>query len=156
MKNFLFFCFLLFSANLFGEENASEYIFNGKIGASPYTGIVGFEVHKNKWSVGLGYPTSISLKYYSNENTDSVFYGLYSNNFSNNNYNDTENGIFFEEYERKSFGIGAGYIWIWKSGWNASTGLSVGDYEEQFTNSDVKLVKTSVRINLELSLGYRF
>ncbi len=45
---------------------------------------------------------------------------------------------------------------IWESGWNTSTGLSVGDIEEEFNNSDIKMTKTGIRINLELSIGYRF
>lgn len=156
MKKLLIIFLTFLSVNIFAEEKTSEYIFNGKLGLSPYTGVVGLEVQKNKWSLGFGLPASVSLKRYVNENEDSLFYGVYWNNFSNNNYDDTENGIFFERYERKEFGIGAGYIWIWESGWNTSTGLSVGDFEEEFTNSDVKLIKTGVRINLELSVGYRF
>lgn len=156
MKRLVVILLSLLSSNSFAEGKGNDYTFNGKLGASPYTGNLGIEVQRGKWSVGVGFPTSVSLKRYKYENEDSLFYGVYWNKFTNKNYDDFEEGIFFDEYERESYGVGAGYIWLWESGWNASTGLSVGDFEEEYTNSYDKLMKDGVRIDLELSVGYKF
>jgi hypothetical protein len=156
MKKIIVICLSLLSNGLLAEENSSDYMFNGKLGLSPYTGILGLEVQKGKWSLGVGFPASVSLKRYNYENEDSLFYGIYWNNFKNDNYDDFENGMFFDEYERESYGVGAGYIWLWESGWNASTGLSIGEFEEEYTNPYGKLIKDGIRIDLELSVGYKF
>lgn len=146
----------LLAVNLCAQENGSDFSLNGKLGLSPYTGLLGVEIQKGKWSLGLGVPGNLSVKHYMHENKDSVFYGVYWNQYKDNSYDDYEQGAYFDSYERKSYGVGAGYIWIWESGWNVSTGVSVSEFEKQYANSDFKLTKDGVRIELELSAGYKF
>lgn len=147
---------LLLSSCVFAEETNNGYSFNAKLGASRYTGIFGVEVQKGKWSVGFGLPTSVSLKRYNYENEDSLFYGVYWGKNTDDNYNDFEDGILFDTYERESYGVGVGYIWLWESGWNASTGLSLEDFEQKYTNSNGNYLKTGYSIYLDLSVGYKF
>lgn len=156
MKKIMVMCLSLLSSGLLAEESSSEYMFNGKLGASPYTGILGFEVQKGKWSLGVGFPVSVSVKHYQYENEDSLFYGVYWNKFTDNSYDDYKEGILFDEYERESYGVGAGYIWLWKSGWNASTGISISEFEKEYANSNLKYFEEGYSVNFELSVGYKF
>ncbi len=156
MRKVFGFTLCLLATNLCAQENNSDFSFNGKLGLSPYTGLLGVEIQKGKWSLGLGVPGNVSLKRYMHANDDSVFYGVYWNQYKDNSYDDYEQGAYFDSFERKSYGIGAGYIWLWESGWNVSTGLSVSEFEKEYTNSDFKLTKDGVRIELELSAGYKF
>jgi hypothetical protein len=62
MKKILVMCLSLLSSGLVAEESTSEYMFNAKLGVSPYTGLLGLEVQKGKWSLGVGFPVSVSVK----------------------------------------------------------------------------------------------
>lgn len=146
----------LLAVNVYAEEVSSDFSFNGKLGVSPYTGLLGVEIQKGKWSLGLGVPGNLSIKRYMHANEDSVFYGVYWSQYKDNSYDDYEQGAYFDSYERKSYGVGAGYIWLWVSGWNVSTGLSVGEFEKQYSNSNFTLTEDGIRIDLELSVGYKF
>jgi hypothetical protein len=156
MKKVMVMCLSLLSSGLLAEESGSEYMFNGKLGVSPYTGFLGLEVQKGKWSLGVGFPASVSVKRYQYENEDSLFYGVYWNNLTDNRYDDYEEGILFDKYERESYGVGVGYMWLWESGWNTSTGLSVGEYKKEYTNANLKYFEEGYNLNLELSVGYKF
>ena len=156
MKKIMVMCLSLLSSGLVAEESTSEYMFNGKLGISPYTGLLGLEVQKGKWSLGVGFPVSVSVKRYQYENEDSLFYGVYWNNLTDNSYDDYEDGILFDEYERESYGLGVGYMWLWESGWNTSTGLSVGEYKKEYTNANLKYFEEGYNLNVELSVGYKF
>lgn len=156
MKRILFVFLCVFSSVLLAEEKSSDFSFNAKLGVSHFTGGLGLEVQKGKWSLGVGVPGAVSLKRYQYENKDSLYYGVYLNRFNDNSYDDTKDGIYFDKYRFKEYGVGAGYIWLWPSGWNISTGLTLGNFETVYSNSQFKMTKTGIRLAFDLSAGYKF
>ncbi|WGL16027.1 hypothetical protein PVT68_14775 [Microbulbifer bruguierae] len=136
------------------KNNKIEY--NVKFGSSPFTGILGLEIQKNKWAIGFGTPLSVSLKRYFREDENSPYLGVYLYDRTQDDFDDYEEGIYFQERQRKSYGIGGGYQWLWKSGWNLSLGGSVGDVKETYSRGSMEMTKREYDLYLDLNVGFKF
>ena len=129
------------SSYAYGDVEKDSYDFNVKFGLSSFTGILGLEVKKGNYSVGIGFPGVVSFKYHLKDEGDTAFLGVFSGRFHNNEFNDYEDGLYFQEYERKVYGIAAGYSWRWESGWNVNTSLGLGKIKELFRNDRFYMTK---------------
>lgn len=164
MKHLFWLLFLLSGFCLADQESVedksildmSQYEFTPKFGVSPFVGVLGVEARFDHFALGLGIPTSLSLKYYVNADDDSWYIGVFNQRYTDSEFDDFEEGIFFNEYERRFYGIGFGYFWIWPSSWSLSLGLGIGPHEETYKISNQQLVKESDFVSLELNVGYTF
>ena len=136
--------------------DAGSYEFTPKLGVSPFVGVLGLEAKYKKIALSIGFPTTVSVKYYQNPDDDSWYVGAFNSSFKNSEFDDYEDGIYFDEYERKFYGVGFGYMWLWQSQWNLSLGLGYGPSERKYKNSRILMVKETEYISLELNVGYRF
>ncbi len=166
MKKVILFWLASFSGAVLADGSVgsdSGYHFNVAMGASPYTGILGFEVQRANWGLGVGAPGSISMKYFKTPDADSLYAGVFWNDSNNKEFNDYKDGIYFHERHRQAGGVGLGYRWLWSSGLNCSTGLATSKVKEMYTQhhpytgqADGVMTKNSYFASLDLQLGYRF
>ena len=156
--------FLLVKTNVVASENIDEKDTNfissleytPKFGVSPFNGVLGLEVKSQNIAIGIGYPRSLSVKYYTNIDDDSWYFGVFTQQYKDDEFNDFEEGVFFNEYERKHRGVGFGYMWIWPNNWNVNLGLGLGPQDKTYRSNTATLVDDSDYIALELNVGYRF
>ncbi len=155
MKNTVFILLIAFSGICHATEE-TERKYNPALGTSPFTGFLGLEVQQGSWAVGFGFPAALSVKHYQYPDQDSIFIAAFWNRFSNNDFDDYEDGVYFKEYERRVYGVGAGYRWLWDRGWNISTGLALGEQEEVYDGPVARMDKDATALILDLTVGYQF
>jgi len=134
-----------------------EPFVNVSFGPSPY-GMLGIELQKGKHSVGVGFPERVSYRYYSNPYGDSLFYGLYTGRFKEqDNGGKTFKGVRYKDAEGVDAGVGAGYRWQWPSGWNVTASLSIHYMDKEYSNpGQPKKKETSVILFPGVNVGFKF
>jgi hypothetical protein len=133
-----------------------DYYFDINSGVSQFNGLIGFEVQRSHYAIGIGYPAVVSLKYYVDPRDDSVYYGFFSGRYKNSAYNEIEDGIYYYEYERSSSGIGTGYKWQWDSGWNFDVSVTIGVVERTYRNTFLERRSNNQFYALGFTGGYSF
>jgi hypothetical protein len=111
-----------------------DYYFDFKFGPSQFNGLIGLEVRRSHYAIGLSFPTTLSFKYYVDPSEDTVYYGFFSGHYINSSYDKVKDGIYYDELEYSHSGIGTGYRWQWDSGWSLDTSITIGARQETYRN----------------------
>ena len=130
--------------------------FDARFGFSPYLGIIGLEIQKEHYALGLGLPGNLGFTYYDKPQSDSIFYSVGIGQFSDDEYNDTKDGVYYTDFESQFFSAGAGYRWYWPSGWNITASLSIQFSSDEYKNSYQVLEEDVVILFPGLMAGYVF
>jgi len=135
-----------------------EPFYNALFGVSPFFGILGLEIQKGNYSVGLGLPLRLFYRHYSKPYGDSVFYGFYVGHSKQpDNIEKKLEGVIYEDAVTTDAGFGGGYRWQWPSSWNVTACLSIHFMDEEFSNpGQPKKKDSSVILFPGISVGYKF
>ncbi len=126
-----------------------------RVGFSTFTGILGVEIQYVNVALTIGLPECIGIKYYLDFPNHSWFIGAYFSRWDTED-DETKGGITYDKETNTEGGIGVGFRWRWRNGWDLSIGVS-GEYgEEELTNSSATRTETSYRIKPCISVGYSF
>lgn len=119
-----------------------QWLFGPKFGASPYTGFLGLEIQKKKWSLSTGLThmaACFGLKYYFSDLNKAWYLGTFwAKGFKNS---DTD----------MDFGFGSGHRWLYNNGFNWGVGVFIVFPKDKEKSSD-----SPPGISPELYLGYSF
>lgn len=140
-----FVCICLISTSCFGadvEQITSKSIlnpdnnpnFNVVFGISPFLGVLGAEYQQKKHAFGIGYPKRLSYRYYVSPYQDTKFWGMYLGKMSYDDFDDTVDGILYQNLDTEYIGVGIGYRWQWLSGWNSSVSLALHYFDYEYSN----------------------
>lgn len=133
-----------------------------RFGVSPFLGILSLEYQTGHYGFGVGLPGHLAVSYYDSPGEDSVFYTAGIASYNYDNFNDYEEGYYFEKRETRSVGFGGGYRWLWQSGWNATASASLYYSEVTYKNDQVgwygarALEEQNYGLALGLAVGYAF
>ena len=125
-------------------DKAKEPFFNLKFGISPFDGILGAGIQKGHYSLSVGMPGRIAVKYFFNPYDDSKFFGAYFGNYSSDVEDGDGNpgikfhdGFPYEEFEASYYGIGMGYRWQWANGWEVTASVALDRYKHEYIFNQV-------------------
>lgn len=132
--------------------------FNMMLGISPDMGILGVEVHKDHHAFGVGFPETLSYKYFSNPHGNSKFYSVYLGAYDIDEFDDYEDGVYYRNFESKYAGVGIGYRWQWQSGWNVTASIAMHYAEDEYSNpgSSVRKEETGFFPFPGIMAGFKF
>ena len=137
-----------------------ELFYNFSFGVSAFECMLGVEIQKGSHSIGLGGCGQVSYRYFTNPHSDSLLYGLMVGHNSGYQRYDSKkeiDGVIYEDKESTYAGFGAGYRWLWLSGWNATTSLAIVYNEEEYSNpGQPKKKDPSVILFPGITAGYKF
>ena len=137
------------------SNNPSEVHGGFHLGFSPYSGIIGAELQRGKYSLTLGLPASIGLRYYFNEQPNSWFVGAHALYYDIDE-EETIEGIRYDEKEVLISGMGTGHKWRFKDHWDLVLSLSLVYKKEEFRNSYAKRTEESIGALPGITIGYTF
>lgn len=125
------------------------------IGFSPYIGIIGLEVQRNAFSISIGPPACIGLRYYMNGAGTRWFCGLHHMRYETEN-SEADDGIVYDTCENEISGLGFGYKWRWWQHLDLTFNLSIAYHQSNFENIDHYRKEKVAFLFPGLTLGYRF
>ena len=137
------------------SQETSETQGGFHLGFSPYTGVIGAELQRGKYSLTLGIPASIGLRYYFNEQPKSWFLGAHAM-YYNIDKDETKDGIRYTEKEVMISGLGFGHKWRYKDHWDLILSMSLVYNKEEFKNGIVKRTEESIGALPGITIGYSF
>lgn len=128
------------------------------LGISPFVGIVGIEAQKKEHALAIGIPARIAYRYFPNPYGDTKFFGGYLGRYSIDDYDKGFEGVRYKEFETTYVGLGVGYRWQWKNGWNLNLSIALEYAKREYGNPGMfqsateKIVYPFPGINV----GYKF
>ena len=125
-----------------------------RIGASPYTGLIGLEFQFKHISLGVGWLSdgeAYGIRYYFSPQKDSWYLGSYLWRMEKRYY-DYYNLYNYDNIKKSRLGLGGGYRWRWDSGWNVSIGVSFAKNNDNYYSSN----DNKFWFMPELAIGYSF
>ncbi|MDH5694751.1 MAG: hypothetical protein OEZ47_16765 [Gammaproteobacteria bacterium] len=138
------------------KDKDLQYI-NVVLGASLFTGSLGVEYQRGYGVYAAGYPGFVSFRYFGSVNLDSWFWGLYIGSYDLDAEVDYKNHK-YNYVSEKLFGIGVGYRWQWRSGWNVNLNFGIDNYNTKYLDRNTGQTESDKDSEIlpGISIGYKF
>lgn len=126
---------------------------------TPGLALLGFEVQRGNYSVGVGIPATLYGRYLPNAGEDGAFIDAY---VGQNTREDAEDNrrpdieVEFDRIEDTYAGIGYGYLWQWDSGINFAASAFVQYSKINYTDEGRDSALDWLIFKPGIKLGYRF
>lgn len=145
-------------------ENASlpvsreDPFVNLVFGVSSFLGVIGAEYQDVHHAYGIGLPGRISYRYFDEPYADSSFLGLYIGTYTITDADEVYQGVFYRKVKSSYLGAGAGYRWLWASGFNVTTSIALEYFKDEYSNSssNIKGTDTGFFPFPGINIGYKF
>lgn len=125
------------------------------IGFSPNMGMLGAEFQKGRYGMTVGFPASIGIKIYPNEEGTKLFCMAHAV-YDAGDDDETIDDIDYDSYRTIDTGIGLGYKWRWKNHWDVVLSLSADFYKEEHSGPSGSRTETGFMPFPGLTIGYTF